>query len=182
MGLSGDRRSFSSSAVDPAVFFHRGEIRQHDGKGLVRPMFPPPKSLHRREVPRIAGQQKPAQALDGQDLSFFQETDGGGDRVRRGNRFPLWVDELKFGAAHRAGIGLGMEPAVCRVLVFPPAVRTHAESGHGGLGPVVGDVFDDGEAGTAVRAVGERIAVAAVRGSKISSRQAAQVAMSGEIS
>jgi hypothetical protein len=57
-----------------------------------------------------------------------------------------------------------VEAPICRVGVFGCAIGAHREDGHGGLGPVVGDVFDDGEARAAVGAVDEGVAVAAVGG------------------
>ncbi len=57
-----------------------------------------------------------------------------------------------------------MEAAVAGVVVFAGAVVAHAVSGHGGAEPVVGDAAHDGEAGAAVGAVDERVAVAAAGG------------------
>jgi hypothetical protein len=74
------------------------------------------------------------------------------------------ADEAEMGTAHRAGVGLGVEAAVGRVLVLLAAVVAHGEHGHGGGSPVVGDREDDRVAGTAVRAVDERVAVAPVGG------------------
>ena len=55
-----------------------------------------------------------------------------------------------------------MVAAVCVVGVFCCALRAHLEFAHGGDGPVVGEVFDDGEARPAVRAVDKRVVVAAI--------------------
>src|SRR5690606_30479027 len=67
-------------------------------------------------------------------------------------------------AAVGAGDGLGVETAVGGIVVFAGAALAHRESGHGGTGPVVGQRGDDGEAGTAVGAVDERVPVPAVGG------------------
>ena len=63
--------------------------------------------------------------------------------------------------------------------IRPRRRRTCANAAHRRVGAVVGDRLDDRQPRAAMRAVGERIAVAAGAGSKISSRQAAQVAASG---
>ena len=63
-----------------------------------------------------------------------------------------------------AGVRLGVEAAVARVLVLGPAALAHLEAGHRRQRPVVGDAADDREARAAVGAVGERVAVAAVGG------------------
>ena len=48
-------------------------------------------------------------------------------------------------------------------MVLPLALRTHGEAAHGSLGAIVGHVGYDGESGSAVGAVDERISVAPVR-------------------
>ena len=60
-------------------------------------------------------------------------------------------------AAGRTGGGFGMKAPVPGVLVLPAAGRTHVEDRHGGLGPVVGHLADQGKAGAAIGAVGEGI-------------------------
>ena len=56
-----------------------------------------------------------------------------------------------------AGHRLCMETAVAYRRVFPPAVGTHGKGGHRGLLPVVRQIADDGETGTAMRTVDKRI-------------------------
>ena len=67
-------------------------------------------------------------------------------------------------AARRAGVGLGVEATVGGVVVLGLAGRAHREAGHRGGRPVVGHVEHDRVPRPAVRAVGERVAVAAVAG------------------
>jgi hypothetical protein len=55
-----------------------------------------------------------------------------------------------------------VKSTVQRVLVFLQALRTHPEGFHGRLGPVIGNVLDDGEPGTAMGAIDERVAVSPV--------------------
>ncbi len=71
-------------------------------------------------------------------------------------------DQLR--ATHRAGVGLGVEAAICWVVVFGLASGTHRESGHGRRRPVVRNAEHDGVPRAAVRAVREGVAVAPVVG------------------
>jgi hypothetical protein len=57
---------------------------------------------------------------------------------------------------------LGVKTAVHRVIVLTLALRAHLEAAHGGLGTIIRDVLDDGEARTAVGAIGKRITVTPV--------------------
>ena len=63
--------------------------------------------------------------------------------------------------ARGAGDRLRMEAAVRRIAVFRRAGSAHAERAHRGRGAVVGDRLDDRQPRTAMRAVGERIAITA---------------------
>ena len=69
-----------------------------------------------------------------------------------------------MGAAFEARVGLRVEAAVQRVAVLAGAALAHGEVLHGGALAVVGQLLDDGEPRPAVRAVDERVAVAAVVG------------------
>jgi hypothetical protein len=55
-----------------------------------------------------------------------------------------------------------MEATIQWIFILSPASGTHLERCHGRGRAVVGDISDDREAGAAVGAVDERIAVAAV--------------------
>jgi hypothetical protein len=55
-----------------------------------------------------------------------------------------------------------VEAAVTGILVLRPALRAERESSHGRQRPVVGDAGHDREARPALRAVDERVQVAAV--------------------
>ncbi len=61
--------------------------------------------------------------------------------------------------AGRAGIRLGMKPPICRVVVLRLALRAHRETRHRRRRTVVGHTEHDRVAGSAVRAVGEGVAV-----------------------
>src|SRR5580700_1687836 len=67
-------------------------------------------------------------------------------------------------AACRAGVGLGVKPPVARIVVFVRTLRAHLENSHRGARTIVRQSFDDGEAGSAVGAVGEGITVAPIGG------------------
>ncbi len=67
-----------------------------------------------------------------------------------------------LGAAHGAGIGLRVKAAVGRGGVLAAAVGTHLEGPHGSPRAVVGNIENDAIARSAVGAVGERIAEAAI--------------------
>ena len=92
-----------------------------------------------------------AEALDRDDRAVSEEADGLVERHR------------EPGPADRAGDRLGVEAPVGRVLVLPAAVAAQRETCHRRVRPVVGDAPDDREARPALRAVDERVAVAAVR-------------------
>ena len=100
----------------------------------------------------VAGQVKSAQAFDGQNFSGVQAAADFSERF--GERR----------AAHWAGVGLGVETAVRRILVFAQAIGAHREDRHGGLRAIVGDVLNDAVTRAAIGAVGEGIEIAAVGG------------------
>ena len=72
--------------------------------------------------------------------------------------------EAQRGAAGRAGVGLGMEAAIARVVVLAPAGLAHRECRHGRLGAVVGHALEDAQPRPAVGAAGERVGKAPVEG------------------
>ena len=141
------------------------EVANHDGEGLAGAVLSLAEAVNGSLIGGVDGEVEAADAFDGEDLSVGEAADGflNGVLIEDGAG---WVggDEFDLGAADGAGVGLGMEAAVGRVVVFLPAGGTHGEDGHGGLGAVVGDAAGDGEAGAAVGAVEEGIAEAAVGG------------------
>src|ERR1039458_10355613 len=74
----------------------------------------------------------------------------------------LTIPQRKLRSANRAGVGLGVEAAVERVIILGLTLRTHREGFHRGVRAVIGQRFDDAEARAAVGAVGERVPIAAV--------------------
>ena len=51
-----------------------------------------------------------------------------------------------------------MKSAVIQIAILRPALGTHLKGGHGGMGPVVGKITDNGEPGTTMGTVDQRIA------------------------
>src|SRR5512136_1265405 len=85
-----------------------------------------------------------------------------GGIIAAGDHIAGRIPELEIRTAIRAGIGLRVKAAVTGILVFQAALRAHRERTHRGVDTVVGEGFDDGKTRTAVRAVGERVAVTPV--------------------
>ncbi len=65
-------------------------------------------------------------------------------------------------AANRTGVRLGMKPAICRIIIFFPALPTHCKMFHRGVWPVIGDIVYDRITRAAVGTVDEGILVATV--------------------
>ena len=158
------------SRRDPAEDAEALQVTDHDGEGLRGATLPLPQPEHRRLAPGVAHEVEASEALDGHHLAPCERLRGPGQGIHPG---PV-VREVALpsrpgappgqpGTAHLAGVGLGVEAAVEGIAVLLRARRAEPEAGHGRGGPVVGHVTDDGEAGPAVRAVGEGIAVAPVR-------------------
>jgi len=61
-----------------------------------------------------------------------------------------------------AGYRLGVEAAVAGIAIFGSAIRAHLEGCHGGLGPVVRDIFDDSKTRPTIGAIDEGIEVTAI--------------------
>jgi hypothetical protein len=55
-----------------------------------------------------------------------------------------------------------MKTSIKRIMIFAGAVVTHRKDCHGGFGPVIGDVVNDGVSWPTVGAVNERIEVSSV--------------------
>ena len=139
------------------------QVAAHDGEGLLVALLAPPQPGDDRRIAAGAGEMHAAEALDGHDLPGPEHLAGSLQRrlVPVGTR-ALRVPEPEMRPADRAAVRLGVVAAVFDVVVFPLAVGTHGEAPHGGERTVVGHVFDDGEAGAAVGAVEEGVAVSPV--------------------
>ena len=110
-----------------------------------------------------AGEVVAAEALDRDDRAVAQQRGGRRHRVGGAGHGagPISVGPR---AARRAGVRLRVEAPVARVLVLRPAGGAHLEARHRRERTVVGDAAHDREPRPAVRAVDERVAVAAVAG------------------
>ena len=137
------------------------QIPAHERERLFVPLLAPTQARGDGRIVAAAGQVHPAQALDGDDAAGLDGLPGQLDGVAR-KLPPLGVAVEHMGAADRTAVRLGVVAAVFDIVVLPVAVRAHGKAPHGGQGPVIGHVFDNGKAGAAVGAVDERIAVAPV--------------------
>ena len=103
----------------------------------------------------------PAEALDRDNLPFADGRAGQGDRVALlPDAVCVQIEHMR--PADRAAVGLGVVAAILDVVVFPVAVGAHRELTHARERPVVGHVFNNRKARSAVGAVDEGIAVAPV--------------------
>ena len=122
----------------------------HHRQGLLLTVLPRAQAGDGLLVGRVAGEVVAAEALDGQDPPLEQQSGGLLDRHRQ--PWPALV----------AGDRLGVEAAVSGILVFAATGGTEREAGHRRAASVVGDGRHDREAGAAIRAVDERVAVASI--------------------
>src|SRR4030095_13474350 len=149
---------------DEAELPDGSEIRSHDGKRLILPMFPRPKTPHGITIKSITGKVVSAESLNRQDHSSPQQPRGAGDRVAYKDLVPSGIQKANSRAALRASIRLSMKAAIGRVVEFALAVVTHFKTGHGRALAIVGNVLDNGKSRTAIGAVNKRIAIAPIRG------------------
>ena len=105
---------------------------------------------------------KSAQAFDGNNASFQEQIDCFLNRVCCLYFTTALIKKHQARPALPAADRLGMKPAIKRVMIFPFTLRTQGKRLHGCLVTVVGNILNDGEAGAAVGAVYERIAVSSV--------------------
>ncbi len=77
------------------------------------------------------------------------------------NGLAVCVEQTQGGTALRAGIGLCVKATVARIGVFSLACGTHLERRHGRLRTVVGQGAQNGEARSAVGAIGESVTLSA---------------------
>src|SRR6266567_9641321 len=105
---------------------------------------------------------KSTDAFDRHHLAIDQPVDASGDRIVRDDRISVSTDEPDMRTAVPAGVGLGVEAAIQRVVVLPLAGMAHREGSHRGLRSVVRDAARDGEPRAAIGAVQKWIAIAAI--------------------
>lgn len=112
---------------------------------------------------RVADQMKPSDAFDRDDRALKQEVKDSVQSISMKD-FSLSIHQSQGWTASRAGIGLGVEPSINRILILLAADRAHGEGSHGRLVAIIGNVFDDGESRATMRAVDEGIPVAEIAG------------------
>jgi hypothetical protein len=104
------------------------------------------------------------QALDGDDMPLLNMGADAGQRRVRWALVPVGIGDSQSRSAGWAGRWLGMEPPVAGIGILAPTGGAHGKPPHGGAFPVVGHAQYDGEAGATVRAVEERVTIAALVG------------------
>ena len=105
---------------------------------------------------------KTAEAFDRNDGGTLEKLGGIANGLGSIDKRAIGRPELQMRATIPAGVRLGVEAAIGRIVVFPLAREAHFEGGHGGARAIVGNVVDDREARAAIGAVDEGIAEAAV--------------------
>ena len=154
----------SRAAVSSTSHSRRGrrEVGHHHRERLVLAVLARPQRRGRRLVPGVDGQVVAAEALDREHPA---RPAAGRPRRRAGHR-PVRSrrasHEPEPRPARRAAHGLGVEPAVGRIVVLGRARGAHGEAAHRRQRPVVGHVPHDREPRPAVGAVDERVAEPAV--------------------
>jgi len=147
-----------------AVFFYLFYGSQHYGEGLGGSSFSLPKKLYRLIIGSIACQKKASQTLYGYNPALPEKSAGSHQRISFGDGLACTIDQLQTGAALWAGIRLGVEAAIQRVVILLLALGTHLEATHCGLGSVIRYVLNYGKAGSTVGAVSEGVEVTSVAG------------------
>ncbi len=102
------------------------------------------------------------QSFYGDNPIFFEQTRGLTQRLGGIDERAIGRPELQERTAIPAGVRLRMKTAIVGIIVFGLTRGAHAEGSHGGARSVVRDIANDSEARTAVGAVDEGIAEAAV--------------------
>ena len=144
------------------MFFYFFHGSQHNRQGLKGPSFPLPEPPHRLFTGSVTRQQEAAQTLDGNNPAPPEQPAGCGERVAFRGLVTSTINQLQSGTTAGTGIRLGVKATVQRVVILLLAPGTHPEAAHRGLGSVIGDILNNGKAGTTVGAVGERVAVTPV--------------------
>ncbi len=145
------------------VLLHALEVGAHDRERLLVAVFALAQPPHGRIVRGVHEQLEAAEALDRHDLA-------GADGVGRSHHGSIAMRHDNAGrvpqghlrTTHRAGVRLGVEAAVERVVVLALTGVAHHEVAHRRVRAVVRQLVDDAVARPAVGAVDERVAVAAV--------------------
>ena len=166
IGASGERRSRCSIGSTSACSRMLVKRRKHQRERLF---FPPlsstqPADRRSRCVHPPSGESRPGPSPPRSFLTLRRDRGTLQRVVAARNDCARFVPQLQLRTALRTGVGLGMKAAVARIVVLRRTFRAHLENSHRSARPVVGQRFDDGEAWSAVGAVGEGIAIPAIAG------------------
>ena len=160
IGACDETSACRSTCRDVAVTLHCIEVAEHDGKRFVGPLFPLPQIRDGLFVGRIDDQLETADSLQGQDLAG-PHGPGRIDQGRVASRQlgARALQQPQLGPAGRTGDRLRVEPTIAGILVFAATGLAHREDVHRSLRAVVRQARDDGPPRSAIRAVGERVAM-----------------------
>ena len=139
---------------------HPGRARQQ-GQGLIGAALSRPDPRHRLVILRPCQQLKAPHRLHGHHGSAVE---GRGRRRDRLSVAVLLAVPVQPWPALGATDGLGMEAAVGRIAVFPPAAAAGGKGGQAGVVALKRELLQQAVAGPAVGAADERVAVAVVVG------------------
>src|SRR5450631_4370237 len=106
---------------------------------------------------------KSPQTFDGYDLPVLKRLNRLSNWIASRNIEPRPVPQFHLRTTVRAGIGLSVKAAIKRVVVLGLAARAHREHRHRCARAVVGDAAHNSEARSAICAIDEWVAIAAIR-------------------
>ena len=138
-------------------------IRGHHCQRLLAASLTGAQPFNRQRVLCVADEVKASDPLNRNNFAAGNRCGGSPNRVAGiGNRAASGIRPRELWSAHRAGIGLSMKATVSRIFIFLQTGRTHRKHRHGRLRTIVGKGARNRKARTAVRAVGEGVARAAI--------------------
>ena len=149
--------------IDAGHVVGQVQAGDHDREGLVLPVLAPTQPLHRQVGGGVTREVIAPEPLDGDDGAACQCVLGGHECSIGTLDHAIRLLEPDARTALGARDGLGMETAVGGIVVFLRAGVAQRERAHGGVRSVVGELHRDREPGSAVGAIDEGVAGAAVR-------------------
>ena len=154
------------------LFFRRRDMHKladglsvcgHHCQRLLAAALTGAQPFNRQRVARVADEVKASDPLNRNNFAAGNRCSGSPNRVAGiGNRAASGIRPRQLWSAHRTGIGLSMKAPVSRIFIFLQTGRTHRKHRHGRLRTIVGKGARNRKARTAVRAVGEGVARAAI--------------------
>jgi hypothetical protein len=150
--------------ADEAEFAHAVERSRHERERLLFTVLALSKPDDGRLGSRVHHEVKPAEPLHRDNAAFLEKANALADGIFHRELRSLPIEEPTTRSAAGAGVGLGVEAAVLRVLVLATAIGAQGKRIHRGERTVVGEPSDERIAGAAVGAVDEGISKASVSG------------------